>query len=57
MEDYVERSADEAVDAISAFNWTTDAVKPLRLVHFNLTWADREWFRKKGDNAAHFIDE
>jgi hypothetical protein len=55
-EDYVERSAHEAARAISAFHWATDAVGPPRPVHFNLCWADREWFRKKGDYAAYFVD-
>src|ERR1700731_2398264 len=42
--DYVERSAHEAGDAISAFHWPIDALGPPRPVHFNLCWADRDWF-------------
>jgi hypothetical protein len=56
-EDYVERSAREAAAAISAFHWATDAVGPPRPVHFNLCWADREWFRTKSRHEAYFADE
>jgi hypothetical protein len=40
--EYVERSAREAANAISAFRWNTDAIGPPRPVHFNLCWADRD---------------
>ena len=55
-EEYVKRSAREAVDAISVFLWTKDAVGPQRPVHFNLSWADREWFRTNSSHATYFAD-
>jgi hypothetical protein len=56
-QNYVERSARDAMKHILAFRWPADAVEPPRPVYFNLTWADREWFRTKGVHDAYFIDE
>lgn len=44
-ENYVQRSAREAASFIRAFGWPGDSLEPPRPAYFNLTWADREWFR------------
>jgi hypothetical protein len=54
-EDYVQRSAREVADRISAFCWPEDSLEPPRPAYFNLTWADREWFRT--ENAEHTFDK
>jgi hypothetical protein len=54
---YVERSARDAAEKISAFHWPTDSVESPSPVYFNLCWADREWFRTHNKHAAHTFDE
>ena len=54
---YVDRCAEEAAKITSGFHWPEDASEPQRPVHFNLCWADREWFRKSGEYDAHLADE
>ena len=55
---YVERSARDAAEKISAFRWPTDSVESPRPAYFNLSWADREWFRTHyKTNATYFADE
>ena len=56
-QDYVERSARDAMENISAFHWPADSVEPLAPVYFNLCWADQEWFRTKSNHAAYLADE
>ncbi len=43
--DYVQRSGREAAGLITAFRWPSDSLEPPMPVHFNLTWANLEWFR------------
>jgi hypothetical protein len=54
---YVERSAQDAVEHILAFVWPEDSLESPRPVHFNLSWADREWFRTRSEYASYFVDE
>src|SRR5580704_4607979 len=42
---YVQRSGRKAADFITAFRWPSDSLEPPRPVHFNLTWANLDWFR------------
>jgi hypothetical protein len=44
--DYVERSAALAIASIASFHWPEDSTEPPSLVYFNITWADRAWFRE-----------
>ena len=44
-EHYVQRSAREAAKVIGEFRWPEDAVEPLQPAYFNLSWANRQWFR------------
>jgi hypothetical protein len=45
-EDYLDRSAALAIDWIASFRWPDDATEPPDPVYFNITWADRSWFRE-----------
>jgi hypothetical protein len=56
-QDYVERSARDAAEKISAFHWPEDSIEQPSPVYFNLCWADREWFRTKSNHAAYFTDK
>lgn len=47
-DDYVRRSAKEAGSLIADFRWPEDALKPERLVYFNIAWASRQWFHENG---------
>ncbi len=53
--DYVERSAKLAMGSIASFRWPEDATEPRTTVYFNITWADRAWFREH--NHAKFSDD
>ena len=44
--DYVERSANSAIGSIASFRWPDDSTESPSLVYFNITWADRAWFRE-----------
>ena|SRR5215471_17892478 len=44
-EHYVQRSAREAAGHIGKFHWPEDSLEQTHLAYFNLTWADRNWFR------------
>ena len=46
--DYVDRSAKLAIEWISSFRWPEDAAEPPSPVYFNITWADRAFFRDHG---------
>jgi hypothetical protein len=46
-DDYVQRSSRIATESIVAFSWPDDACEPPCPVYFNLTWADRDWFRSQ----------
>lgn len=46
-DDYVERSARSTMDSIASFHWFEDFVEPPRPVYFNITWANRRWFREQ----------
>jgi hypothetical protein len=53
--EYVERSAKEAIRWISLFRWPEDSTEPPTPVYFNITWANRKWFREH--SRADFADE
>lgn len=56
-ESYVQRPAREAAEGIGAFCWPDDSLEPPRPAYFNLTWADRKWFREWGENGKHTLDK
>jgi hypothetical protein len=47
-EDYVQRAARVATESIATFRWPEDSLETSP-AYFNLTWADREWFRSRGE--------
>jgi hypothetical protein len=56
-EEYVQRSAKNALDSIGAFSWPEDSLEPPQPSYFNLCWADLEWFRTNKPNDSHFADQ
>jgi hypothetical protein len=48
-DEYVQRSARLAAEGVLAFRWPEDSTEsPDTVPYFNLTWADRDWFRSRG---------
>ena len=48
--EYVQRSARLAEENVASFRWPEDSTEnPDTAAYFNLTWADRGWFRSRGE--------
>jgi hypothetical protein len=45
---YVQRCGQLAGESVSTFRWPEDSLENPNTAYFNLTWADREWFRSRG---------
>jgi hypothetical protein len=46
---YVQRCAQLLAESVSAFRWPEDSLENPASAYFNLTWADRDWFRSRGE--------
>jgi len=54
-ENYVQRCAQEAAEHIGGFRWPEDSLEPPRPAYFNLTWADRDWFRNSEEKCRTYF--
>lgn len=48
-DEYVARSADEAIAAIRSYGEPVDPIEQQRRPYFNITWAGEEWLRASGE--------